>query len=360
MLSAHQINKFVTNVIENIWSKNLGFSSYVLLFFLAILAIAGAVFYSQVIQKSQQPTTPSQPPKRLAILVAGNPMLSVVDGIKDGLKELGYNEGKEVVYELKNPKGDNELMKKMAQEMVASKPDLLVSVSTSATTTLQEANKETGLPSVFVDVQNIQKLNIKSFDKPGGLRTGVVADNVRLLEKRMEILKELLPRAKIFATIGDPSHGNYQTEKEAYQKAAEILGVKFRTYDAKNNDEVKQALALISKDQPDGFLVSNQTLISNNHQVIADGLKKAKIPSIDSNAEFGIDVGYLLMFGFYRYETGKQGAVLIDKVLKGQDPGEIPIEFSKNPNLEINLVTAEEIGLSMPETFLSRAKRVKQ
>ena len=185
-----------------------GFTFPALLLWLLLAAVIGGILL--IITNAVNPTLLSKAikptPKRIAIITASDLQLTAIDGVKAGLSELGYKEGINVIFDLKNPKGDRELTKKMAADIVASKPDLIVSASTTATKAVQEAVKGTNIPIVFVDVGTVAELGISNLQHPSGNITGVGTDSTRIAGKRMEILKEVVPTAKTFGVLINPNH----------------------------------------------------------------------------------------------------------------------------------------------------------
>lgn len=328
----------------------------VLILIFLFLAIAAGIFYFYAIKGS--PIEQSGAPKTISVLISSDLQLSAIDGLKMGLKELGYEDGKNVIFKVNNPKGDRELTVKMAKEIVASKPDLIVSLSTSATSGISDANKEAKIPVIFADVGNFQQLGIVDIRKPGGFMTGVVVDNVPGAPKRMELLRILVPDMKTVGILVNPKHVSYDEIVKSYGSGAEKLGVKILWYPVSTKEDVRLAMAKLVKDKPDGFMTTSEAVISNNPDLIAPALKSAKIPSIDFNMEVGVKSGYLMVQGTNRFDTGKQSARLVVKALKGENPGDIPVEFSSILSFEINEALAKEMGITIPEQLLLQATKV--
>lgn len=297
-------------------------------------------------------------PKRIFILLASDLQLTSLEGLKSGLKELGYREGREITIEVSNPKGDRELTRQMAKDIVASRPDIVVSMSTSASRAVIDANKEARLPLVFVDVGNFQELGINNIQKPGGFMSGVVVDNVPAAPKRMEILKELLPGLKRVAVMANPAHVSYDEIFKVHEEGARKLGLEVLWYKVTKKEEVPPAMDQIRRDRPDAFMTTSEAVISGNADLIAPVLRQAKIPSIDFNVERGVSAGYFMVYGISRFEVGKQGARLVDKVFRGTFPGEIPVEFASSVTFEINAALAEFMGIKVPDALLLEASKV--
>lgn len=297
-------------------------------------------------------------PKKIAMLTASDLQLASVEGVRTGLKELGYEEGKDIIIDLKNSKGDRELTKTMAKEIVASVPDLIVSFSTSASRAVLDANKDSKIPVVAVDVGNFKELGIENIQRPGGFITAVVVDTVPAAPKRMEILKTLLPKLKRVGILVNDKHVSYDEILRAHEEGAKKLGISILWYKVSAKEHVAPAMQKLVSDRPDAFMTTPEAVISGNAPLIAPVLKAAKIPSIDFNIERGVTSGYLMVYGIPRFETGKQGAIIVDKVLKGTNPGDIPVEFASSLTFEINAKLAGEIGITFPESLILQANKI--
>ncbi|KKS96512.1 MAG: ABC transporter substrate binding protein [Candidatus Giovannonibacteria bacterium GW2011_GWA1_43_15] len=299
-------------------------------------------------------------PKRIVVLLASDLQITGVEGLRAGLKDLGYIEGENIVFEVKNPKGDRDLTKTMAKEIIASKPDLIISLSTSASSAVKDANKDAALPIVFADVGNFQELGIENIQRPGGFITGVVVDNVPAAPKRMDILKILLPGIKSVGILVNNKHVSYNEILKTHEEGAKKLGIKILWYNVTKKEEVPPAMENLIKDRPGAFMTTSEATISGNADLIAPILRKAKIPSIDFNLERGVSSGYFMVYGVARFDTGKQSAIMADKVLKGEQPGNIPIEFDSSLKFEINAALAKEMNIKIPDSLLLQANKVYQ
>lgn len=327
--------------------------------FLVIVVVSAYILYNNL-YKNALPEAKNTAPKRISVLLASDLQLNGVDGLKAGLKELGYVEGKDITIEIKNPKGDRDITKTMAAEIVVSKPDLIVSISTSASSAIRDANKSALLPVVFADVGNFKELGIENIQHPGGVMTGVVVDNVPAAPKRMEILKTLLPGMKRIGILVNNKHVSYDEILKTHEEGARKLGLKIDWYNVNKKEDVPPAMEKLVKNKPDAFMTTSEATISGNAPLIVPVLRKAKIASIDFNMERGVSSGYLMVYGVARFDTGKQSARIVDKVLKGEKPGNIPIEFASSLKFEINAALAKEMNISVPEQLLLQANKIYQ
>jgi len=324
-----------------------------LIIVILILVVAGLIYFV-----SPPSGKRASVPKKIAMLMASDLQLATVEGIKAGFKELGLVDGKDFIIDLKNPQGDRDLTKKMAQEIVVGKPDLIVSVSTSASAAVRDANQGAQIPVVAVDVGNFKELGIENLQHPGGFLTAVVVDNVGISPKRMEILRELLPNLKTIGVLVNNKHVSYNEIFNVHTEGAKKLGIKVLWYEVTKKEEVPPAMARLVKARPDAVMTTSEAVISGNSDLIAPVLTKAKIPSIDFNVERGVGSGYLMVYGASRFDVGKQGARMINKVINGTKPGDIPVEFASSLTFEINAALAKSFGLTIPEKLLLQATKV--
>lgn len=188
--------------------------------------------------------------------------------------------------------------------------------------------------------------------------TGVIVDNVAIAPKRMEILKTLNPALKTIGVLVNPKHVSYDEIIKAHEDGAKKLGIKVLWYEMTKKEEVAPAMARLVKDRPDAVMTTSEATISGNSDLIAPSLRKTKIASIDFNVERGVGSGYLMVYGASRYDVGRQGARMISKVLGGEKPGDIPVEFASTLTFEINAALAGEMGIKIPESLLLQASKV--
>jgi putative tryptophan/tyrosine transport system substrate-binding protein len=334
-----------------------GIASVVLLILLiGIIFTIGLFLFRFVNQPRDQEIKKTVAIKHLSILVASDVHLKTVEGIKAGLSELGYKEGEDIFLDFNNPKGDRELTKSLAKTILSKKPDLIIGVSTTATTSLVAARKELGvnIPIVFIDVGNFKELGITDIKHPNNNITGLIKDDIDSGAKRLEILKEVVPKARVIGLILNPKHISYNDIRAVFSKAAVNLGVQIKEYSASSKEEFPSLIEQIKKDKVDGVITTSDALIFSNASIIAKALSEAKIPSMDLVAEQGIQSGYMMSYGINRFDIGKQGAQIVNKVLSGVDPKTMPIEFASNFKLQVNEKVAQEIGVTIPESVKLR------
>jgi putative tryptophan/tyrosine transport system substrate-binding protein len=302
----------------------------------------------------------AQGPKvyRIGGLVADNQFLPAIDGFKQRMAELGYQEGKNVVYDLQNSMGDREALVKLAAILVQQKPDLIVTSSTTATLPIAKLTKGTPLPVVFLSAGDPLRL-VKSYASSGNNLTGISSSSIDLIPKRIELLKNIVPKIKRIIVLVDAGGINSQAAFKVVRNVApklELEPVELKV-EAKNAEEMKQKTLLIKRSLGDALFVPPEATIVAATEDIARQAIKETLPQVGPNVET-VKRGLLAAYSSNYYSTGQQGALLVDKVLKGAKPADLPIELPFKLHLMLNLKTARAIGLDIPKQILLQADDV--
>ncbi|MBI2349155.1 MAG: ABC transporter substrate-binding protein [Deltaproteobacteria bacterium] len=296
---------------------------------------------------------------RIASLVADDQFVPSIEGFKKKMTELGYVEGKNVKYDFHNAKGDRETLKRLVEKLVQGRPDLIVTSSTTATFPVAKATEGTYLPVVFLSAGNPLEL-VKSYASSDSNLTGITTASVDLTAKRMELLKELAPGIKRVISLNNPTGPNYKGHFTATQEAAKKLGLEIVEVNVTSGDEVKQrADVLITRKAGDALFLPPDAIVNAAISEISQRAIKEKLPSVASSHP-NVKRGVLATYAADYFALGQQGAVLVDKILKGVRPRDLPIEQPAKLKLVINLKTAKAIGLKVPREILLRADEVIQ
>lgn len=296
---------------------------------------------------------------RIGALVADDQFIPAVEGFKQRMGELGYSEGKQVIYTFHNSKGDQEALRQFAESLVQQKPDLIVTSSTTATVPLAKLTKGGHLPVVFLSAGDPLRL-VKSYASSGNNLTGISSSSMDLIGKRLELLINLAPKVKRVILLADVSETNYERRSlNAAQDAAKKLGLEQTTIEieAKNSDATRQKIPLIKRSLGDGLLVPAEAAIVAATEDIAQQAIKEKLPHVGPNIET-VKRGLLASYSSNYYSLGQQGAMLVHKILKGAKPSDLPIELPFKLNMMLNLKTAKALGLEIPKHILVQADEV--
>ena len=294
---------------------------------------------------------------RIGALVASDLFVPAFEGFKKKMAELGYVEGKNVQYDFHNAEGDQDNLKKLTQKLVQDKPDLIVTSSTSVTIPVAKLTEGTNLPVIFVSASDPLRF-VKSYASSGNNLTGISNSSLDLIDKRMELLKELAPRVKRVIVIEVPSGTNYEASHRLIWTAGKKFGLDLIGVQAVSRDEINSKIsALITRRLGEAVFTPPDIVVTAAIEEIARQAIKETLPLIGTNIDT-IKKGALATYTADYFELGQQGAVMANKILKGAQPADLPIELPKKLNLVINLKTAKAVGLKIPKELLLRADEV--
>jgi putative ABC transport system substrate-binding protein len=282
--------------------------------------------------------------------VADDQFVQAIDGFKQRMTELGYVEGKNIAYDLQNSKGDQEVLATLAETLVQRKPDLIVTSSTTASVPIAKLTKGTDLPVVFLSAGDPLRL-VKSY----------ASSSVELTAKRMELLKKLAPQVKRVILLIDTAamginHERLTSDAQEAAKKLDLDQVRLAIH-TKNPEEMKQKIPLIKRSLGDALFVPPVATIVASTEDIARQAIKEKLPHVGPNVET-VNRGLLAAYSSNYHSLGQQGAVLVDKILKGAKPTDLPIEQPFKLHLRLNMKTARAIGLKIPREILIQADEV--
>jgi putative ABC transport system substrate-binding protein len=282
------------------------------------------------------------------------------EAIRLALRELGYIEGQNIAIEYRYAEGKNDRHPKLAAELVRLKVDLIVVAGGVGTIrVLMKATKT--IPIVMVGNVNdpVEAVLVESLARPGGNVTGLTNLTGDLGGKRLELLKEAVPRLAYVAVLYDPtSRAGLLQVKEVLPVAARALKLTLRSWEVRDADGFDKVIAALSKQRPDGLYVpaSGPLMRANQKRIVAFALK-SRLPSVYFNRE-SVDAGGLMYYGADLADSYKRVAYYIDRILKGAKPADLPVEQPTKFELVINLKTAKQIGLTIPPNVLYRADKV--
>ena len=297
---------------------------------------------------------------RISGLVADDQFIPAMDGFRKRMAQLGYVEGTNVIYNFQNSKGDQGVLKKLAEVLIHETPDLIVTSSTTATVTVAKLTEGSDLPVVFLSAGDPLRV-VKSYASSGNNLTGISSSSLDLVDKRMELLKNLAPKAKRVIILVDSAGIGVNHERFAIsaQAAAKKLDLQPVLLDvkAKTAEEIRQKLPLIKRSLGDAlFLPPEATVVAAAKDVAQQAIRE-KLPHVGPNIET-VKRGMLAAYSSNYYSLGQQGAVLVDKVLKGSRPTDLPIEQPFKLHLVLNVKTAKAIGLDISNDILLQADEV--
>lgn len=272
------------------------------------------------------------------------------------LGESGYKDGETISYEFRYADNNLERLPSLAKELAQSKVDALVTPGTAGAIALKNATKT--IPIVFLDVTDPLGAGlVDSLARPGGNITGFSSIEAVLAGKRLELLKEAIPKITRVAVLWNPRDPSSAQQWKESRVAARELGLQLQSIEVTSADQFANKFREATEVHSSAVFVVSSALASSNQKRLIDLAAKHRLPTIYAQASFAANGG-LIAYGPDQSERYRRLAVLIDKILKGIKPAEIPVEQPTKFELIINLKTAKQIGLTIPPNVLARADRV--
>ena len=293
---------------------------------------------------------------RIGVVHEGGPFYIVVDGLKEGLKELGLDAGKHYVLEVRDLKGDRQAAEEAARSLEREKVNLIYAVSTSVTTMVKRATAE--VPIVFaVGADPVVAGLVESFAKPGGRLTGIHYLSGDLTPKRLEILKEILPDLRRVVTFYDPRNNVASAAAKSAREAARQLRVEIVERHVASVEELRQGVKALKAHEADAYFYTNDAMVTSQVPFIIDTARSKKMPTMFHEPSL-VTQGALISYGVSYREIGRLSAKYVQRVLAGSSPQNLPVESLSRLELAVNLRTARELGLTIPQSVLFRADKV--
>jgi putative tryptophan/tyrosine transport system substrate-binding protein len=279
-----------------------------------------------------------------------------VEAFRQGLRELGYEEGKNIVIEYRYAEGKLDGLPTLAAELVQLKVDLIVSAGPTVTRAAKDANVTTPIVMGFDD-DPVGSGFVASLARPGRNITGLSTLSPDISGKQLELLKEIVPKLSRVAVLGSSSHpGTTQSLKEM-ELAAGTLGVKLQYLDIRGLKDLETAFQTIGKGRAEAVLALASPVLLSRRKQIAELAAKSRLPAIYPWPEV-VDEGGLMAYGVNVIDLFRRAATYVDKILKGAKPADLPVEQPTKFDLIINLKAAKQIGVAIPQSMLYRADKV--
>ena len=317
-----------------------------------LLPVIAMMVVGAVVQAQQ----PKQPP-RIGYLQA--PPLSVVaartNAFRQGLHDLGYIEGKNVIVELRSADGKIDRVPAIVAELVKLNVDIIVSGGSVVTQSAKRATKT--IPIIMAqEADPVGSGLVASLARPGGNITGLATLAPELSGKQLELLKEIVPALSRIAVLESPGNSGNAPSLRETERAGRAFGVRIQQIDISHND-IESAFQTATNARADAILVLSSPFATSQRRKITTLAAKNRLPSVSDRAEF-VEDGGLMTYSVSSTDLFRRAAVYVDKILKGSTPADLPIEQPTKFELVINLKTAKQIGLTIPPSVLARADRV--
>ena len=302
--------------------------------------------------------TEAQQPKKIPLigyLTTGSPFLASPnrDAFREGLRQLGYVEGQNIIIEYRYGENSNERLPDLAADLVRLKVNIIVAGGTEA---IRAAKKATGTIPIVMGISSdpLGSGLVESLARPGGNVTGLSAMSPELSGKRLELFREAFPKIRRPAVLW------YTASNAAFketQAAAQALGLRILSLQVRRPEDLDRAFALVTRERSDGLIPISSAFLSANRKRILEFAKKNKLPAIYPN-ELYVEDGGLMSYAASIQDSFRRAAVYVDKILKGRTPSDLPVEQPMKFEFVINLKTAKQIGVTIPPNVLVRADKV--
>src|SRR5437016_4576381 len=301
-----------------------------------------------------------QPPKiwKIAVLVSGTEASNKPrdDGLRQGLRELGYEEGKNIALIYRFAEGKTDRFPQLAGELVEQKPDVIVVGGTAVAVATKKMTST--IPIVVAGAGDLVEAGlIKSFMYPGGNVTGVARMSADFFGARLKLIKEILPKATGVASLSNPKTPGHDQRLRDAELGARALGLRFQSVKAHNANELDGAVGAAAKGGANALFVMTDALFNSHVSQIAQSAIKNRLPAVYDRTNF-VEAGGLMSYGVNLPDLSRRAAESVEQILRGAKPADLTLLQSMKFDLSINLKTADQIGVTIPPEIVQRAIKV--
>jgi putative ABC transport system substrate-binding protein len=320
-----------------------------------VLALMAGALTAPFASFAQQPTKSA----RIGFLAPTSPQVlsTRLQAFRDGLRELGYVEGKNLQLEVRWGEGKLERLPTLADELVQAKVDVIVAATSPSVVAARQATQT--VPIVMpVSSDPVGDGLVASLARPGGNITGLSMMAPELGQKRLQLLEELFPKvSRAVAVLWNPAYVGMRSRFEQAQVAAPAVGLTVRSVEVRDTHELDVAFEAIIREHPDGLLLLVDPFTFSQRARIVEFGAEQRLPVIYESSDF-VDVGGLISYGPNINEMYRRSATYVDKILRGAKPADLPVEQPTKFELAVNVRAAKALGIKFPESILLRADKV--
>jgi putative tryptophan/tyrosine transport system substrate-binding protein len=329
-----------------------------------VVLVVGLMLASVCLADAQQPgkfhlrAMDGNVSERIGVLVPNTAALFAnnADALRQGLRELGYVEGQNLGIEYRYAEGNLNWLPVLATELVRLKVNVIVASSSAAVSAARDATKE--IPIIFSTTGDpVARGLVASLARPGGNITGVTLANSELYGKRLELLKEIIPRLSLAAILFNPTDPGADMGMKEAGESGKALGIRVESLEVRNANDIDRAFESATRLKVGALTFIHHPPITTYQKQVVELAVKSRLPAIYASTEW-CESGGLISYGRSFPDTHRRLAVYVDKVLKGAKPSDLPVEQWKKLELVINLKAAKQIGLTVPPEVLARADKV--
>lgn len=295
---------------------------------------------------------------KIGVLVSSTQALNASrdEALRQGLRDLGYEEGKNLATVYRYAEGKTDRLNQLAKDLVEQKVDVIVVGGTGVAVAAKNATNT--IPIVVAGAGDLVEAGlVKSFMFPGGNVTGVARMSADFFGARLKLIKETLPKATQVTALANPKNPGHARGIKDAELGARSLGLTFQTVNAQSANDIDGAVAAAAKGGANALFLMTDTLFNNQMSRIAQAAIKNKLVSVYDRAEF-VDAGGLMSYGVNLPDLSRRAAEYVDQIFKGAKPGELTLVQPTKFDLTINLKTAGQLGVTIPPAVLNRAVKV--
>jgi putative ABC transport system substrate-binding protein len=301
-----------------------------------------------------------EPPKiwKIGLLVSSSASSNKArdEALRQGLRDLGYVEGQNIMMEYKYAEGRTDRLPQLARELIRLKPDVIVVGGTSVAVAAKNATST--IPIVVAGAGDLIEVGlIKSFMYPGGNVTGVARTSSDFLDARLRLLKEVLPKATQVTALVNPKNLGHERTSKDVKLGAQALGLSFQSVAARSPAELDRAVAGAAKGGANALFILTDAFFTSEIPRIVQATIKDRLPAVYDRSEF-VEAGGLISYGVNLAALSKRAAEYVDQILKGAKPGDLTLVQPTKFDLSVNLNTAKRIGVAVPPEVVQRAVKV--
>jgi len=318
------------------------------------ILFAGALLALAVTVEAQQP---KKVPRIGFLSAASSSAISArVEAFRQGLRELGYADGKNILIEWRFAEGKSDRLPSLAAELVRLKVDVIVAEAPTSTRSAKQATVTIPIVMMFDD-DPVGSGFVASLARPGGNITGLSTLSPEISGKQLEILKEIVPKLSRVGVLGDVTRPGIPQELREINVAADAFRVQVQYLEVRGSKDIEIAFRAASKQRDDAVLVLGSPVLTSQRKEVVELAVKSRLPAIYARRE-AVEDGGLMSYGVSIADLSRRAATYVDEILKGARPADLAVEQPKNFELIINLKAAKQIGLTIPSNVLARADKV--
>ena len=295
---------------------------------------------------------------KIGVLVSGNKASNAMrdEALREGLRQLGYDENKNIVWEYRYAEGKTDRLPQLARELVEQKPDVIVVGGTSVAVAAKNATS--AIPIVVAGAGDLVEAGlVKSFMYPGGNVTGVSRMSPDYFGARLKLIKEIMPKTAQVAALANPKNPGYARSIKDAELGAQSLGMTFQTVNARTPDELDNAVGSAGKGGATALFVMTDAMFNSNVARLAKASIKHRLAAVYDRPDF-VEAGGLLSYGVNLADLNRRAAEYVDQIFKGKKPADLTLVEPTKFDLAVNLKTAQQIGITIPPEVINRAGKV--